>query len=204
VEKKPGAGDPSDIDPFRLTETELEILEKMQSNITCSLDKKTDVTTISVQDQDPYIAACMADSVSVRLQRFITQYRTSKARLDVDYYQTLSDSALVEYNAALQAYGEYCDANLNATRQTVISRKEQLQNELSLKQTTYQAYQAQLQAMKSKVQENTPAFTILKSASVPVKPAGPKRVIFVVAMCMLACFAEAVYLTRDLIFKKAE
>ena len=54
----------------------------------------------------------------------------------------------------------------------------------------------QLQACKAKVQERTPAFTILQSASVPNKPAGPKRMIFVAAMLVLATIGCACYLFK--------
>ena len=44
----------------------------------------------------------------------------------------------------------------------------------------------QLQAAKAKIQERTPAFTMLQNASVPTKPEGPKRMIFVLVMTFLA------------------
>ena len=41
---------------------------------------------------------------------------------------------------------------------------------------------------RAKLQEATPAFTIIESASVPVKPAGPKRMIISIAMMILSFF----------------
>ena len=43
------------------------------------------------------------------------------------------------------------------------------------KYNAYTQIAAQLLAAEAKVQENTPAFTTLQSATVPVKKAGPKR-----------------------------
>ena len=168
----------------------------MQDNIQCTNDKRTDVTTIKVKAQDPLISALLADSISARLQNFIIRYRTSKARLDLEYYQQLSDSALIEYNAAGARYSAFCDANKNMSQQSVLTRKNQLQTDFDLKSATYQAYQAQVQAMKSKVQEKTPAFTVLKSTIVPVRAAGPKRVIFVLTMCFLAGVGLSFWLCR--------
>ena len=56
---------------------------------------------------------------------------------------------------------------------------------------------AQLQAAQSKVQERTPAFTLLKGAAVPVKPAGPKRMIFVAFMLFLVFTVRAFLLVRS-------
>ena len=52
----------------------------------------------------------------------------------------------------------------------------------------------QAQTAKAKIQENTPAFTILQNAFVPVKPTGPKRMIFVLGMVFLTFFFTTIVL----------
>ena len=54
----------------------------------------------------------------------------------------------------------------------------------------------QYQAAKAKVQERTPAFTIVKGAAVPVKASGPKRMIFVLSMLFLAFIATTLYIAK--------
>ena len=46
--------------------------------------------TITVQDQDKLICATMADTARVKLQDFIIEYRTRKAKTDLDYYTKLT------------------------------------------------------------------------------------------------------------------
>ena len=70
------------VDPFRLTMEQTNIVNAINRNVVCDVDKKTMVITISVTDQNAVIAATMADTVKTRLQKFITDYRTSKARVD--------------------------------------------------------------------------------------------------------------------------
>ncbi len=193
--KKQEGGDGA-INAFHMSEDDYGLVMGMQDKIVCTNDKRTDVTTIKVEAQDALVCALLADSISSRLQNYIIKYRTSKARLDLEYYQQLSDSALAEYVTAAALYSNYCDANKNMTKQSILTRKDQLQTDMELKSATYQAYQAQVQAMKSKVQEKTPAFTVLKSSTVPVKPAGPKRVLFVLAMCFLSCVVLSLWLCR--------
>ena len=65
---------------------------------------------------------------------------------------------------------------------------------MQLKYNTYTALNNQLQAAKAKVQERTPAFTVIKGADVPVKPSKPKRVIFVLAMTFLAFIGTGLYI----------
>ncbi len=184
------------INPFWLSKKEQEIVEQVQDNILCTTDKKTDVTTIAVTDQDPYIAATLADSIRVRLQNFITDYRTSKARMDMEYYQNMADSAFLEYEKAIKIYSDYADAYKNATREAYNQRKDALEQEAATKYAAYAAMNTQVQAYKVKVQEKTPAFTVLKSVTVPVKPAGPKRVLFVIGMLLLSTIITFIWIAR--------
>ena len=198
--KSHALGSAHSINPFQMSEDDYMLYQKVMKNIHCAHDKKTDVITITVKDQDPLICASMADSVMLRLQNFIIKYRTSKARLDVDYYQHLVDSTKVEYDKSSDEYARYCDSHKNAILQTALQRRDELEMDMSNKWATYSAMQTQLQAMKAKVQEKTPAFTLLKSSTVPIKPTGPKRMIFVLAMLILSTVITTLWLLRKDIF----
>jgi hypothetical protein len=195
---KPGNGKNA-INSFRMSEFDYMLVEKVKKDISCDVDKKTNVITISVKDQDPLVAALMADSVRERLQNFIISYRTKKVRQDVAYYQHLSDSARIEYQKAQQVYASFTDSHRNVTLQVYKEEGDRLKNDLDLKLTTYNTMNSQLQAVKAKVQERTPSFTTLKSATVPVKPAGPKRMLFVVGMLFLASMCIAFWKTRKIL-----
>ena len=64
---------------------------------------------------------------------------------------------------------------------------------MQLQYNNYSALSTQLQSAKAKLQEKTPAFTTLQSATVPVKPAGPKRMIFVLSMLFLTFVIDTLY-----------
>ena len=65
---------------------------------------------------------------------------------------------------------------------------------MQTKYTVYTAMNTRREAALAKVQERTPAFTELKNATVPVKPTGPKRMIFVAAMLFLSTIGTIFYL----------
>lgn len=193
--KKPsGPSKDRKIDPFKLSDYDYDLVEGVKGKIKCTVDKKTDVISIEVTDQDRLVCAILADSVRQHLQDYIINYRTSKARLDLNHYQHLADSSKVEYLKSSAAFSSFCDANKNMNLQRLLSERDRLESDMQMKYNTYTAMCTQLEAMKVKVQERTPAFTTLQSASVPVKPAGPKRVIFVLAMLVLSSIVNAVYI----------
>jgi len=196
-----GVGDITKLNSFQLSRRDYELVKMVPKLVTCSVDKKTDVTTIVVQDQNRVVSALLADSIKVRLQDFITEYRTAKARKDVAYYQELTDSAKQEYDEVVAEYARYSDKHQNMILQSYISERDALENKMALKYETYTTLVAQLTAAKAKVQERTPAFTTLKSATVPIKPAGPKRMFFVLGMLVLASFVISIYALRHEIIR---
>lgn len=184
------------VNPFMMTRKDFSLMQKIMKNISCAVDKKTSVITINVKDQDPLICATMADSVKNHLQEFIIRYRTSKASEDVIHYQEMRDSAEREYDAVMASYSRFCDAHQNIILQSFQSERDKLEKDLALKQNSLAAMETQLQGTKVKLQEKTPAFTTLKSAMVPVLPAGPKRMLFVIGMMILAFAITSVYVLR--------
>lgn len=173
--------DNSKVNPFRLTKQQTRIAQIIDRKVVCDVDQKTLVITIDVKDQDPVICATVADSVKERLQQFITDYRTNKARVDYEYNKKLCAEAKVRYEKARQRYADFADANQDLVLQSVRTKLTDLENELQLQFTAYQAYVAQLQNAEAQVQQDTPAFMTLQSATVPIKPAGPsrKKILFV-------------------------
>lgn len=192
----------SSINPFRMSRKDYNLMKKITNKVKCAVNKKNNVVSIVVEDQDPLICATMADSVRAHLQHFIINYRTSKARQDVAYYQGLRDSALIEYDYAIARYSSYCDKHQNVILQAVISERDQLESDVALKLTKYQTVSSQFENAKAKVQEQTPAFTVIKSPTVPVKPAGPKRMIFVAFMLILATLGATIWYLRRLILSE--
>ena len=183
-------------DPYNLSEGEDDIAGSIRDKIKINFDKKTAVISISIKDQDALICKTIGDSVKSRLQDFITEYRTSKARTDYEYYLKLTQEAKQDYEKARQRYGSMADANTKVALKSLEMKLEDMENDLQLRFNAYTTVSTQMQAAKAKVQERTPAFTVIKGASVPIKPAGPKRMIFVAFILLLTFAGTSFYILR--------
>lgn len=186
------------VDPFRLTKEQDLIVKAIDKNVVCDVDKKTMVITINVTDQNPVIAANMADTVKTRLQKFITDYRTSKARVDLEYNRKIMAETKARYDRARRLYAEFSDANQDVILESVRQRQTELENEMQLQYNAYTQVAAQLLAAEAKVQEETPAFTTLQSATVPVRKTGPKRA----QMCLIFLFLAFLGTTAWILYKE--
>ena len=175
------------LDLFRLTPEQKDVMWKITQKVECLVDKKSEVITISVKDQDPVVAALVADSVRSKLQNSLTEYRTNKARHDLAYIQRLHKEAKQSYERSCDIYADYVDSNHDVVLESVRQKQTRLENEMQLRYNNYNALSAQLLAALAKVQEKTPAFTTLERATVPMLNAGPNRRL-IIFLCTLLSF----------------
>lgn len=166
---------PFGFNPFYLTIKQAKLLEAISKNIECSVDKKTNVISITVTAQDPLVAAIMADSVKSHLQIAITDYRTKKAKENLIYMERLYSEAKSDYDNARRAYATAVDSYKNISMQVYQSKIDDLESEKELKYQIYQQVVEQLQIAKSILQEKTPAFTVLQNPTVPSLPSSRSR-----------------------------
>ncbi len=174
------------INPFRLTQEETEIVKSLDSRIQVAVDKKTGVTTLTVVMQDPLISAVITDTVMARLQDYITEYRTNKARHDLAFTDKLYEEAKANYYEAQQKYARFLDSNQNIILQSFRAEQERLQNEMNLAYGVYNQVAQQQQMARAKVQEITPVYTVVQPATVPLRAAKPRKALILIGFVFLA------------------
>lgn len=182
-----------DPNPFQLTVDETILVRNIGNKLGCLVDKKTNVITLTVTDQDPLVSALLVDTLRARLQNFITDYRTRKARNDLQYLLQLREEAALQYKVKQEVYSTYADANMELFLEANKTHLAKLKREA---QTSYEIYNQLVQRVelaRAKVLERTPAFTVVQNSTVPLKPAGPRRSLIVLAFCMLAFIGTTGY-----------
>lgn len=179
---------------FQLTQDESELVEALRQRISASVDQKTSVVTISVMMQDPLVSAILADTVVSRLQAYVTEYRTNKARKDLVYAENLNKEAQAAYYAAQQKYADYLDRNQNLAFHSAQTMRDRLENESTLAFNLYNQTSQQVQKAQAKVQETTPVYAVITPASVPMKPTSPKKPMILAGFTFLAFVACAAWI----------
>lgn len=200
----------SGTDPFHLSKNEDKLVEALRNRIVASVDAKTFVITLSTTMQDPMVSAILADTVTSRLQEYITDYRTNKARVDLEYIEKLNTEAKDNYYKAQQKYADYLDRNHGIILHSVQVTRERLENETTLAFNLYNQTSQQLQTAKAKVQESTPVYAVVNPATVPIKPSSPRKALILIGFTFLAFVACAAWILfgkpmlEEMKHKKAE
>ena len=178
--------DKANLGTIELSKKESEKIEALKKKILASVDKKTSMTTVSVTLQNPKVAAVVADSVVRKLQEYIIDYRTTKAKEDCLYLERLFKERQQEYYDAQKKYADYMDSHDNIILQSVRAEQERLQNDMSLAYQVYSQVANQLQVARAKVQEEKPVFAVVEPAVIPLYPSGTSRKIYVLASIFLS------------------
>ena len=171
---------------IELSKKESKKIAALKKMITASVDKKTSMTSVTATFQAPKVAAVVADSVVKKLQEYIIDYRTFKAKEDCIYLEKLFKERQQEYYAAQKKYADYLDSHDNLILQSVRAEQERLQNDMSLAYQVYSQVAGQLQVARAKVQEEKPVFAIVEPAVVPLEPSGTSRKVYVLAFIFLS------------------
>ena len=186
--------------PYMLNKDNERIVEQIRDDIKISVDRQTGVINVFATAQDPVVCKLLADSCTEHLKVFIVKYRTSKAQKDVAHYRQLMHDAQLQYERVRRKYAASADANQDVILESVRSKVEDMENDMQLKYNQYTAMSTQYEAAIAKVREQTPVFTVLQGAGVPVKPSSPKRVLTILGMMLFALFAlTACLVARDLL-----
>ena len=181
------------LDLFRLTKQQYAAYKAIRANLSCNVDKKTSIISLSVQDYDRFVAATIADTIQMRLQQYITLYRTHKSRNDLAYTKRLFAEAKANYIRSQQKYGAYADANEDLVLQSIKNKRDAMENEMQLRFNIYTQLSQQLQLAEAKVQERTPVFTVIQGASVPLMASSTPRSYIVMLFVFLGVLADAAW-----------
>ena len=192
VDEEATKGD-SSIDPYHLTLKQSRLVDALNRRITATADTKTLTVVVSTTMQDPVAAATLTDTVVARLSKFVTEYRTGKARKDLEYARKINEEARQEYYNAQKRYAAAVDRNHGLSTRSAAIELERLQNESQLAFSLYNSTAQQEKMAEAKVQENTPVFAVVKPATVPVKPSKPRKGLIIIGYIFIAAVAASAY-----------
>ncbi len=173
-------------EPIKITNEQSGITDALTNCINTEQDfKKSNKFIISVEMQDPLVVAQVTSYVVKNLAKYIIEYRTKKAKTDLEFINARTAEAEAKYLEAQQTLASYKDRNKNVILASVQTEEERLLSEYNLAFDVYSALAKQLEQSKIKVQEVTPVFNVMDPVQVPLKKSKPNTSIILVAMLFL-------------------
>ncbi len=185
----------------RLSTDEERILRKIQNNTVCVVDRKTGILNLVVSDQDPLVCTTIADTITQHLKQAIILYRTNKARTDYKFSEKVYQDSRMEYEAAKQTWLDFMRNHVAVDRSDLLARKQELEQEMNTKRAILESNEIQRFTIQSKIQENTPVFSIVKKPYIPNEATFPKVGTTIVFSLLLANIAMLGFIFRKRLVK---
>ncbi|MEL7146444.1 MAG: Wzz/FepE/Etk N-terminal domain-containing protein [Bacteroidota bacterium] len=176
------------------SENDWETIKAFRDLITVETDYNTGMITVELLYPDRYAVADLTGIMVDKLTEKVTEYKIQKAQQNLDFVQERYDDAQEKYQQCQLAVARYNELNRNLASPTSKIRLQQLNNDLSLALSLYRDLASQLEQAKIKVKYDTPVFTVVQPAIVPIDKEKPKRLLILIGFTFLGGFIAIVRL----------
>lgn len=174
------------LNPLNLPKKERAVVKYFAENIMVNVDKKTGKTDMSLEMQDPLVVAAVMNQVVENLKGYMSDYRTSKARQDVENLTEICNQRKEDYYKIQQIYAQYVDANKNVILQSAQAERERLQQEMNLAYQVYSQVATQLEAARIKEQQAKPVVAVIQPVVIPLRHVAPSKAKMLIIFTFLA------------------
>ncbi|MBS2210201.1 lipopolysaccharide biosynthesis protein [Carboxylicivirga mesophila] len=178
----------TDYGVLNLSEEELMAMAAVEEVVVIDVDKKTGLINVSAELGEPVLVAQVVQKAVELLQDYIIKYKTKQSREHLEFVQGQFDQKKAEYEVAQRSFFAYKDQHRNMVSERVNLEFQRLSDEYDMSSTVFKGLAQQLEQAKIAVNEQTPAFTILEPAKVPIEKSAPKKKIILVVSVFLGGF----------------
>ncbi|GJM62004.1 GNVR domain-containing protein [Persicobacter diffluens] len=166
--------------PEVITKEQGDIREILSELVLVEVDTKTGVISLEVEMPEALASAQMGQVALDYLQKYITDYKTEKARQNLNFIQESFNEKETEFLAVQKELAEFQDKNQFVA--TAIARTEEkaISDKYNLASKIYQELSGQLEQAKIALKDQMPNFTVLEPISVPIEKSAPKRMLILI------------------------
>ena len=176
-----------------ISEFENELFDVMNDVISISVDQKEGFVTISANMPNSEYAANTCINAREILQKIIIDSRIKSAKQKLEYSEKQLASKRIEFEEIQNKLAYFNDSNLNLVTSSVINEREKIEAEFQILNAVMIELSKQVEQRKLQVSEDTPVFSILKEASMPVRRSSPKRTQMVLIFGFIGLTVSTLY-----------
>ena len=178
-----------------LSEYEDDLFKIIEKDILLiSVNQKDAFVTISAKMPDSEYAANVCINAREILQKTVINNRIKSAEQKLDYSEKQLKSKRIEFEEIQNKLAYFNDSNLNLVTSSIINERKKLEAEFEIINAVMIELSKQVEQRKLQVSEDTPVFSIIKEASMPVRRSSPKRTQIVLIFGFIGLIASSLYI----------
>ena len=155
------------------------------SCVSMSIEEKKGYLTIIAQMAEPLAAAQLCQITFDLLQKYVTEFKISKAKNQQAFIQGRYDETKAQYEEKQRALAQFMDANKVISSAQAKTEQDRLTSEYNMANAIYTEMAKQRLQADIQVKEDTPILTAVKPVVVPFNKTKPQRAKIVFLWCFL-------------------
>ena len=161
--------------------------------LSISVNQKDGFITILANMPNSEYAANTCINAREILQKTIIDNRIKSAKQKLEYSEKQLSEKRIEFEEVQNKLAYFKDSNLNIVTSSVINERDKLEAEFQIINAVMIELSKQVEQRKLQVSEDTPVFSIVKEASMPVIRSSPKRTQMVLIFGFIGLVVSVLY-----------
>lgn len=171
----------------------ISLVHGLRDRVRTTMDKKTNILTISATMPDPVAAADLARLAGQKLTVAIVAYESKRASEQATFLAGQQAAAERRYLLAQSRLADFQDRNRAMGSPKAQVEFQRLQQEVSLSFDVLKSLSSQLETARVKEKEDTPVLTVLDPSLIPTEPSRPRIARILILSMFVGAFVGGFY-----------
>lgn len=179
-------------DPYvAVTSSEIFALGQLKERIL--IDEKMKLIELKVSMPEPVISAQVNAMVLNELIEYVTAYKTAKQKVNMEFVEERVGEAQEKFQEAQMKLASFRDSNQGIISRRAMTKEEQLEFEFNISYNVYNTLKQELEQATIQLKRETPIFTVMEKASIPLGPSKPNKPLILVVGLFLGFIIGVLY-----------
>ena len=182
-----------DVSQYYVSKSDDGLFKLIDKILPISVNLDDGFVTITAEMPTSEYAATTAVNAREILQEIIIDTKIKSAKQNLDYSVKQLDSKKSEFEEIQNKLAFFNDSNLNLVTSSIINEREKLEAEFEIVNAVMIELSKQVEQSKLQVSKDTPVFSIIKEARMPVERSSPQRTRMVLTYGVMGLLLSMLY-----------
>lgn len=168
-----------------LSPEEHEAIRALSESISSSVDIRSGMFVLRVTDQDPVVAAQVAEALVRHFTEKVRSMQSEKQRQTLEFVARRRDQARRELEAAESRLAAFVDRNAGIQSARLLVERDRLQRQVSFRAEVYSELERQHTSAELELERSLPVISTVEAPIPPERPSGPRRALMLALSLML-------------------
>lgn len=190
----------SNSSPLYISELDNNCFKIISDMIMIKNNESDGSVTITTSMPNAEYSAVVANISKEILQQIIIENKIESAKQNLDFSKNQLDEKKKEFDKIQSKLSYFKDSNLNLVNSLIIDEQNKLEAEFQIINAVVTELSKQVEQAKLQVTKDTPVFSTIREATIPILRSSPKRKQIVLVYTLIGFFIASLFiLVKDFI-----